>query len=122
MVGRFVQTLITIAWNRHRKVIVRETKKIDTGLKDVKDKWTGPSITLIYGQTDSVKAMTAEGAKPTSPQIQAFLKELRKLLSLMSQYDDEDSRTAVDSYVADMEAMLATVHKDAGSETSTSKL
>ena len=122
MVGRFVQTLITIAWNRHRKVIVWETKKINTGLKDVKDKWTGLSITLIYGQTDLVKAMTAEGAKPTSPQIQAFLKELCKLLSLMSQYDDEDSRTAVDSYVADMEVMLATVRKDAGSETSTSKL
>ena len=91
-------------------------------MKDVNDKWTGMLITLIYGQTDSVKAMMAEGVMPTSLQIQAFLKELHKLLFLMSQYDDEDSRTAVNSYVADMEVMLASVHKDTGTETSTSKL
>ena len=121
MVSWFVQTLTSIAWNCHHKVIC-ERKKINTGLKDVKDKWIGTLITLIYGQTNSVKAMTAEGAKPTSLQIQAFFKKLHKLLFLMSQYDNKDSRTAINSYVANMEAMLVTMHKDTGTETSTSKL
>ena len=50
-----------------------------------------------------------------------FLKELQKLLGLLLQYEDQESKTILDSYIADMEAMLAMVRKDAGTAYSTSK-
>lgn len=64
--------------------------------------------------------LTAEGVNLNAMHIKAFMKEQRRLLSLLSQYEDQESKSVVDSYIADMEAMLATVRKDAGAATFTS--
>ncbi|KAF9236554.1 hypothetical protein BU15DRAFT_63908 [Melanogaster broomeanus] len=102
-VGKFTQMLLTLSWNRYHKTISREHVKMTTVLAEVKETW---------------KALTSEGAQPTSIKIKAFMKDLRRLLALLNKYEDAQSKALVDGYMADMEAMLVVICHEPGSEES----
>ncbi|KAI5982173.1 hypothetical protein EDD15DRAFT_2378268 [Pisolithus albus] len=96
-VARFVRTLLTISWNRYRKSTNRDMTKIRNGTELVRESWI---------------ALTSEGAKPTIAQIRTFLKHLRPLVKLMAKYDDIATRTELQRYQAEMEAILAELNHD----------
>ena len=78
-------------------------------------------LNVVFNVAHQRLVLSSDGVNPSVFQIKTFLKELRKLLGLLLQYEDQKSKTILDLYVADMEAMLATVRKDAGTADSTSK-
>ena len=50
-----------------------------------------------------------------------FLKDLRKLVRLYQRYDNEENRTQVQKYMADMTEMLKVIRNEPGSEKSDSE-
>ncbi|KAF8422282.1 P-loop containing nucleoside triphosphate hydrolase protein [Boletus edulis BED1] len=98
VVGNFCRTLLSHTWNRYRKLNHRELNKMQKGIANVGDKW---------------KFMVENPKNVTAKEIKLFLRELRHLLLLLSRYNDDDSKKLVSGYVADLEAMLATLMKDA---------
>ena len=53
VVGKFVRTLLSIAWNWHRKVNHREVNKIDTGVREVGEKWKCASLKCCFQRCSS---------------------------------------------------------------------
>ncbi|KAG6370138.1 P-loop containing nucleoside triphosphate hydrolase protein [Boletus reticuloceps] len=98
VVGNFCRTLLSQTWNRYRKLNHRELDKMQKGIANVGDKW---------------KFMVENPKNATAKEIKLFLRELRHLLLLLSRYNDDESKKLVSGYVADLEAMLATLMKDA---------
>ena len=104
-----------------RSIIARSTRLIQACEKSAKN-GNVHLLNVVFNVAHQRLVLLSDGVNPSVFQIKTFLKELRKLLGLLSQYEDQESKTILDSYVANMEAMLATVRKDAGTADSMSKL
>ncbi|KAI5993056.1 hypothetical protein F5J12DRAFT_897104 [Pisolithus orientalis] len=74
--------------------------------------------TLYNVVMENWKAFSVEGTTHTTSAIRLFIKDLCKLLKLYVQYDDQEWRTWVEQYMADIVKMLRVICKELGSKDS----
>lgn len=83
-VGKFVHMLHTISWNCHCKANHHEVDKMDKILQVMKEKWNGMWFISACARAELFIVMSTKDANLMTSQICAFLKDLHRLLTLLT--------------------------------------
>ncbi|KAF9219651.1 hypothetical protein BS17DRAFT_769871 [Gyrodon lividus] len=96
-VFKFINTLMTISWNRFRKVVNTKVPKMDKLVEVIKMELARISV---------------EGYKPSVAELLALLKIICTTTTLLVKYTDKQTLCKLETFKEQLEGLLAAVRKD----------